>query len=238
MTRHWKEVKKLKFDRKHLLIYAVTDKSWTGKYSLAEQVREALEGGATMVQFREKELDKGNFEEVLETACAIRKITAEYNVPLMIDDNLELALACHADGLHVGQEDMEASEARRLLGPDRILGVTAKTVEQARKAQAAGADYLGSGAIFGTNTKADARPMTMETLNAICDSVDIPVVAIGGICLDNIGRLAGSRAAGAAIVSGIFGSPHIRETTEKLVKAMGEIVGLSSPDKSKKMENI
>ena len=191
---------------------------------------EALKGGATMVQLREKELDKGNFEEVLRTACAIRKITEKYNVPLIIDDNLELALACHADGLHVGQDDMEASEARRLLGPDRILGVTAKTVDQARAAQAAGADYLGSGAIFGTSTKADARPMTMETLNAICDSVDIPVVAIGGICLDNIGRLAGSHAAGAAIVSGIFGAPNIRETTEKLAEAMTEIAGLPRRD--------
>ena len=167
---------------------------------------------------------------MLRTACAIRKITEKYNVPLIIDDNLELALACHADGLHVGQDDMEASEARRLLGPDRILGVTAKTVDQARAAQAAGADYLGSGAIFGTSTKADARSMTMETLNAICDSVDIPVVAIGGICLDNIGRLAGSHAAGAAIVSGIFGAPNIRETTEKLAEAMTEIAGLPRRD--------
>ena len=116
----------MRFDRKQLLIYAVTDKAWTGKLSLEEQVEEALKGGATMVQLREKELDKGNFEEVLRTACAIRKITEKYNVPLIIDDNLELALACHADGLHVGQDDMEASEARRLLGPDRILGVTAK----------------------------------------------------------------------------------------------------------------
>ena len=179
----------MRFDRRQLLIYAVTDKAWIGKLSLKEQVEEALKGGATMVQLREKELDKGNFEEVLRTAWDIRRITEEYNVPLMIDDNLELALACRADGLHVGQNDMEASEARRLLGPDRILGVTAKTVDQARKAQAAGADYLGSGAIFGTSTKADARPMTMETLNTICDCVDIPVVAIGGICLDNIGRL-------------------------------------------------
>ena len=216
MTGHWREVRKLRFDRRQLLIYAVTDKAWTGKLSLKEQVEEALKGGATMVQLR--------------TAWAIRRITEEYNVPLMIDDNLELALACRADGLHVGQNDMEASEARRLLGPDRILGVTAKTVDQARKAQAAGADYLGSGAIFGTSTKADARPMTMETLNAICDCVDIPVVAIGGICLDNIGRLSGSHAAGAAIVSGIFGAPNIRETTEKLVKAMEEITRLSGQD--------
>ena len=187
----------MRFDRRQLLIYAVTDKAWTGKLSLKEQVEEALKGGATMVQLREKELDKGNFEEVLRTAWDIRRITEDYNVPLMIDDNLELALACR---------------------------------DQARKAQAAGADYLGSGARFGTSTKADARPMTMETLNAICDCVDIPVVAIGGICLDNIGRLAGSHAAGAAIVSGIFGVPNIRETTEKLVKAMEEITRRSGQD--------
>ena len=216
MTGHWREVRKLRFDRRQLLIYAVTDKAWTGKLSLKEQVEEALKGGATMVQLREKELDKGNFEEVLRTAWDIRRITEDYNVPLMIDDNLELALACRADGLHVGQNDMEASEARRLLGPDRILGVTAKTVDQARKAQAAGADYLGSGAIFGTSTKADARPMTMETLNAICDCVDIPVVAIGGIGPENIGELAGGGMAGVAVVSALFGAADIRAAAREL----------------------
>lgn len=214
----------MRFDRKQLLIYAVTDEAWVGTLTLAEQVEEALKGGATMVQLREKRLDEGNFAGVLGEARKIREITRRYKVPLIIDDNMDLALACEADGLHVGQDDMEASAARRILGPDRILGVTAKTVEQARKAQADGADYLGSGAIFGTSTKADARPMSLETLNAICDSVSIPVVAIGGICLDNIGRLAGCRAAGAAIVSGIFGVPDIRKTTQDLVRAMKGIV--------------
>ena len=217
----------MRFDRKQLLIYAVTDKAWTGKLSLEEQVEEALKGGATMVQLREKELDKGNFEEVLRTACAIRKITEKYNVPLIIDDNLELALACHADGLHVGQDDMDAGLARKLLGPDRILGVTAKTVEQARKACAQGADYLGSGAVFGTTTKSDARPMTMETLRAICDCSDIPVVAIGGINLDNIGLLEGSHVAGAAIVSGIFAAQDICLTTGRLKEAMIKICSSS-----------
>ena len=220
----------MKFRRNQLLIYAVTDRAWTKGRSLCGQVEEALKGGATMVQFREKGLDRGNYDQMLAEAMELRELTGRFHVPLIIDDNIELALACGADGLHVGQDDMEASEARRLLGPDRILGVTAKTVDQARAAQAAGADYLGSGAIFGTSTKADARPMTMETLNAICDSVDIPVVAIGGICLDNIGRLAGSHAAGAAIVSGIFGAPNIRETTEKLAEAMTEIAGLPRRD--------
>ena len=220
----------MKFHRNQLLIYAVTDRAWTKGRSLCGQVEEALKGGATMVQFREKGLDRGDYDQMLDEAMELRELTGRFHVPLIIDDNIELALACGADGLHVGQDDMEASEARRLLGPDRILGVTAKTVDQARAAQAAGADYLGSGAIFGTSTKADARPMTMETLNAICDSVDIPVVAIGGICLDNIGRLAGSHAAGAAIVSGIFGAPNIRETTEKLAEAMTEIAGLPRRD--------
>ena len=220
----------MRFHKDQLLIYAVTDRAWTGGRSLCGQVEEALKGGATMVQFREKSLEKKNFDQILGEAKALRELTQRYHVPLIIDDNMDLAEACNADGLHVGQDDMEASEARRLLGPDRILGVTAKTVDQARAAQAAGADYLGSGAIFGTSTKADARPMTMETLNAICDSVDIPVVAIGGICLDNIGRLAGSHAAGAAIVSGIFGAPNIRETTEKLAEAMTEIAGLPRRD--------
>ena len=217
----------MRFDRRQLLIYAVTDKAWTGKLSLKEQVEEALKGGATMVQLREKELDKGNFEEVMRTAWDIRRITEEYNVPLMIDDNLELALACHADGLHVGQDDMDAGLARRLLGPDRILGVTAKTVEQARKACAQGADYLGSGAVFGTTTKSDARPMTMETLRAICDCSDIPVVAIGGINLDNIGLLEGSHVAGAAIVSGIFAAQDICLTTGRLKEAMIKICSSS-----------
>lgn len=156
------------------------------------------------VQFREKGLDRGNYDQMLAEAMELRELTGRFHVPLIIDDNIELALACGADGLHVGQDDMDAGLARKLLGPDRILGVTAKTVEQARKACAQGADYLGSGAVFGTTTKSDARPMTMETLRAICDCSDIPVVAIGGINLDNIGLLEGSHVAGAAIVSGIL----------------------------------
>ena len=157
----------------------------------------------------------------------LRELTGRFHVPLIIDDNIELALACGADGLHVGQDDMDAGLARKLLGPDRILGVTAKTVEQARKACAQGADYLGSGAVFGTTTKSDARPMTMETLRAICDCSDIPVVAIGGINLDNIGLLEGSHVAGAAIVSGIFAAQDICLTTGRLKEAMIKICSSS-----------
>lgn len=214
----------MKFHRSQLLIYAVTDRAWTGRLSLCEQVEEALKGGATMVQLREKELNCKNPDDFLEEALAVRRVTEKYGVPLLIDDSLELALRCGADGIHVGQNDMDAALARKLLGPDKILGVTAKTVEQARRAQEDGADYLGSGAIFGTSTKADAKPMTKELLSAICASVSIPVVAIGGISLENIDRLAGTGAAGAAIVSGIFAAENIEETTRQLAERMGRIV--------------
>lgn len=210
----------MKFCREHLLIYAVTDRAWTGRMTLFEQVEAALRGGATMVQLREKGLAEQDFEGFLEEARRMHELTARYGVPLIIDDNVEIALKSGAEGVHVGQNDMDAGEVRRLLGPDRILGVTAKTVEQARRAQDAGADYLGSGAVFGTSTKADAIPMSMERLREICASVQIPVVAIGGICLENIGRLAGSGVAGAAIVSGIFGAEDIEGTTRRLAEVM------------------
>ena len=216
----------MRFHKDQLLIYAVTDRAWTGGRSLCGQVEEALKGGATMVQFREKSLEKKNFDQILGEAKALRELTQRYHVPLIIDDNMDLAEACNADGLHVGQDDMDAQAERRILGPDRILGVTAKTVEQALRAQAQGADYLGSGAVFGTTTKADARPMTMETLREICDSVDIPVVAIGGINLGNIGQLSGSHVAGAAIVSGIFAAEDICGTTQCLVEEMKKNLNL------------
>lgn len=210
----------MKFCREHLLIYAVTDRAWTGRMTLFEQVEAALRGGATMVQLREKGLAEQDFEGFLEEARRMHELTARYGVPLIIDDNVEIALKSGAEGVHVGQNDMNAGEVRRLLGPDRILGVTAKTVEQARRAQDAGADYLGSGAVFGTSTKADAIPMSLERLREICACVRIPVVAIGGICLENIGRLSGSGVAGAAIVSGIFGAEDIEETTRRLAEVM------------------
>ena len=210
----------MKFCREHLLIYAVTDRAWTGRMTLFEQVEAALRGGATMVQLREKGLAEQDFEGFLEEARRMHELTARYGVPLIIDDNVEIALKSGAEGVHVGQNDMDAGEVRRLLGPDRILGVTAKTVEQARRAQDAGADYLGSGAVFGTSTKADAIPMSLERLREICACVRIPVVAIGGICLENIGRLSGSGVAGAALVSGIFGAEDIEGTTRRLAEVM------------------
>ena len=212
----------MKFDKSQLLSYAVTDRAWTGKMSLCEQVEAALKGGATMVQMREKGLTNDTVQDYLEEARSLRALTERYKVPLIIDDNIKLALLCGADGVHVGQNDMDAAQARALLGPDKILGVTAKTVEQALKAQEQGADYLGSGAVFGTSTKADALPMTMERLGEICRSVSIPVVAIGGICLENIGKLKGSGAAGAAVVSGIFGAEDIEGTVRQMREMVGE----------------
>lgn len=212
----------MKFDRRQLMVYAVTDRAWIGKMSLCEQVEAALKGGATMVQMREKGLTNDTVQDYLEEARSLRALTERYKVPLIIDDNIKLALLCGADGVHVGQNDMDAAQARALLGPDKILGVTAKTVEQALKAQEQGADYLGSGAVFGTSTKADALPMTMERLGEICRSVSIPVVAIGGICLENIGKLKGSGAAGAAVVSGIFGAEDIEGTVRQMREMVGE----------------
>lgn len=206
----------------NLLLYAVTDRAWTGKKSLEEQLEEALRAGVTLVQLREKDMDE---EEFIEEARGIKALTGRYGVPLIINDNISVVLASGADGIHVGQEDLDAAGVRRMLGQDKILGVTAKTVEQARRAQAAGADYLGSGAVFGSSTKMDARPMTMERLREITAAVSIPVVAIGGINQENIMELAGSGVAGAAVVSGIFAAEDIRAAVQSLRQSAEIITG-------------
>ena len=184
-----------------LTLYAVTDRSWLDGRQLADVVAEVLAGGATLVQLREKDMDTESF---IEEARDIKKITDKYGVPLIINDNIEVCLASGAAGVHVGQSDMEAGHVRELLGADRIIGVTAKTVAQAMRATACGADYIGSGAVFGSTTKLDTKRMSLETLDDICNSVEIPVVAIGGIDETNIEQLAGHRMAGAAVVSGLF----------------------------------
>ena len=217
----------MKCDPKDLLLYAVTDRHWLNGRTLVDVVKESLDGGVTMIQLREKSLDEGKF---LEEAKELQALCRERHVPFIVNDNVDIAKAMDADGVHVGQDDMAALDARAKLGPDKLIGVSAHTVEEALLAEKQGADYLGVGAVFPTSSKSDVGEMSYETLKAICKAVSIPVVAIGGICLDNIGRLAGSHAAGAAIVSGIFGVPNIRETTEKLVKAMEEITRLSGQD--------
>ena len=204
-----------------LLLYAVTDRSWLGEESLYEQVEKALKGGTTMIQLREKDLD---YEAFRAEALEIQKLCRSYKVPFLINDNVALAKEIDADGVHVGQSDLEAGKVREFLGPDKIIGVTAKTVEQAQKAQAHGADYLGSGAVFGTSTKKDAKSMTLDLLKEITASVEIPVVAIGGITADNIIKLADSGVAGAAVVSGIFAAEDIQGAAEKLRQLLTEFV--------------
>ena len=208
----------MKLTNEMLRLYAVTDRAWLRGRTLFEQVEDALRGGATMVQLREKALDEDAF---LREAIALAKLCHRYGVPLLINDNVEIARRSGADGVHVGQEDMAAAEVRGILGSDMIVGVTAKTVEQALRAQDAGADYLGSGAVFGSSTKLNAKPMTRETLSAITHAVSIPVVAIGGIHSGNILELAGTGIAGVAVVSGIFAAENIEEEC-RLLRRLAE----------------
>lgn len=201
---------------KVLCLYGVTDRRFTGSpEEFFNQIEAAIKGGVTMIQLREKDME---FPEFLKEAIKIRKLTRDYGVPLIINDSLPVALACEADGLHIGQGDMAAKTARILLGRDKILGVTAKTVSQGKAAKEAGADYLGSGAVFGSNTKPDAKYMTYETLSAICRSVDLPVAAIGGIDGGNIEKLKGSGIAGAAVVSGVWGKRDVEKAARELKK--------------------
>ena len=196
-----------------ILLYAVTDRAWLNGETLESQVEKALKGGATFVQLREKELDEEMF---LEEAKKIKKLCAEYHVPFVINDNVDIALKVDADGVHVGQSDMEAGKVREKLGPDKIIGVSAQTVEQALRAQEHGADYLGVGAVFPTGSKADAVEVDHDVLKAICEAVDIPVIAIGGITKDNVKDLAGSGICGIAVISAIFGQKDIEAATKEL----------------------
>ncbi len=208
--------------KEDLLLYAVTDRSWLNGETLYAQVEKALKGGVTFVQLREKALDEQAF---LEEAKEIQKLCEQYHVPFVINDNVEIAAQIGADGVHVGQSDMEAGDVREKLGPDRIIGVSAQTVEQAVRAQERGADYLGVGAVFQTGSKADAVEVSHETVRAITEAVDIPVIAIGGITKDNVSELSGTGICGIAVISAIFAQEDIegaarvlKERTEAAVK--------------------
>ena len=213
----------MKCDKRHMLLYAVTDRAWTGKQTLYEQVEAALKGGVTCVQLREKELDETAFLQEAKELCALCR---RYGVPFLVNDNVEIAIACGADGIHVGQEDLTAGEVRRRVGENMILGVSVHTVEEACQAVRDGADYLGLGAVFPTSTKTDVEQMSNETLRAICDAVDVPIVAIGGINRGNILRLAGSGVDGVALVSAIFSAEDIEGTCRELRAMSEEMVGL------------
>lgn len=211
----------MKCDKHAMLLYAVTDRAWVGNATLAKQVETALQNGVTCVQLREKTLDEKQF---LQEAMEIRKLCTEYHVPFLINDDVEIAIQCHADGVHVGQQDMPVAEVRRLVGDDMMIGVSAHSVREACQAVEDGADYLGVGAVFGSATKKDANNLAKETLKAICQAVDVPVVAIGGICEDNILQLAGSGVDGVAVVSAIFGAKDIAAATARLRSLAEQII--------------
>ncbi len=211
----------MKCDKKDLLLYAVTDRSWLNNQTLCEQVEEALRGGATFVQLREKSLDEESF---LREAIEIKELCRRYRVPFVINDNVEIASRVDADGVHVGQSDMDAGDVRAILGADKILGVSAQTVEQAILAEQRGADYLGVGAVFHTGSKEDADDVSHETLRNICEAVSIPVVAIGGIGRHNVLELKGSGICGVAVISAIFAQKDICSATAELKKLTKQMV--------------
>lgn len=203
----------MKCDKKDLLLYAVTDQSWLGEETLYAQVEKALKGGATFIQLREKNLSG---EEFLAEAVQIKELCKKYGVPFVINDNVEIAKKIDADGVHVGQDDMEAEDVRQILGPDKIIGVSAHSVEEALRAEAHGADYLGVGAAFSTSSKPDAGNIRHETIKAICEAVKIPVIAIGGISKENILKLQGNGLCGVAVISAIFAQKDIEGATAEL----------------------
>lgn len=211
----------MSFDKRDLLLYAVTDRHWLGERTLAHDVEEAVRGGATFVQLREKNLDQEGF---FQEASEIRDLCRRLGVPFVVNDNVDIALKVGADGVHVGQSDMEAGDVRALLGPDKILGVSAGTVEQARRAEARGADYLGAGAVFPTGSKADASEVSFETLKDICEAVSIPVIAIGGISAGNVMQLKGTGIVGVAVISAIFAADDVRAAAANLAARTREML--------------
>ncbi|EXM37708.1 thiamine phosphate synthase [Ruminococcus albus] len=211
----------MKCDKNTMLLYAVTDRAWLGDMTLYQQVELALKGGVTCVQLREKELSD---EDFLAEAIEISALCKKYGVPFFINDNVDIAVKCKADGIHVGQEDMAAAKVRERVGEDMMIGVSVHSVSEALEAVAAGADCLGVGAMFSTSTKADASVLPKDTLRDICNAVDIPVVAIGGIGKGNIDKLKGTGVDGVALVSAIFSAEDIESECRELRKLSEEMV--------------
>lgn len=211
----------MKCDNAALLLYAVTDRHWLAGRRLIDMVEESLDGGVTMVQLREKDLAEDQF---LAEAKELQALCRRRHVPFIVNDNVDIAKAMDADGVHVGQSDMEALDVRAKLGPDKIIGVSAQTVEQALLAQQHGADYLGVGAVFPTGSKDDAEDVSYDTLKAICEAVSIPVVAIGGISQANVAQLAGSGICGVAVISAIYAARDIKSAAADLKSATREML--------------
>ena len=217
--------------RASMRLYAITDRSWLSpKENLAQQVEAVLQNGATFLQIREKDLEEAAF---LAEARRLKEIASRHGVPFVVNDNLSVALAVDADGIHVGQSDIVNKDMRALIGPDKILGISANTVETALAAQSAGADYIGVGAVFGTTTKKDAQNLSVAQLKEICQAVKIPVVAIGGISAANISCLEGSGVDGIAVISAIFAQPDPGEACRRLL----ELTHLYLPPKSESGDN-
>lgn len=211
----------MRLDKKYMQLYAVTDRAWTGNKTLYEQIKEALENGVTCVQLREKNLDEASF---IEEAKKISVLCRQYNIPFIVNDNVNVAIASNADGIHIGQDDMELKDVRKIVGENRIIGISAHTVEEAKFAQENGADYIGIGAVFETSTKNDVDVIPYEKVKSICDAVDMPKVAIGGINATNILKLKGSGIDGVAVVSAIFGAKDIGKATKELYTLSNNLI--------------
>lgn len=206
--------------REDLKLYLVTDRSWVGEMTLESQIEEAIKGGVTIVQLREKNIDE---KEFLKLASNVKLITDKYNVKLIINDNVEVAKEIDADGVHLGQGDMDILEARRILGDEKIIGISTKTMEQALDAEKKGADYLGVGAVFSTSTKLDAKSIDSEVFKNIYETIKIPIVAIGGISLENISLLRNTKISGVAVVSGILAQKDIKKAAMNLREEVEKI---------------
>lgn len=211
----------MSLDKKYMQLYAVTDRAWTGNKTLYEQIKEALENGVTCVQLREKNLDEASF---IEEAKKISALCRQYNTPFIVNDNVNVAIASNADGIHIGQEDMGLKDVREIVGENMIIGISAHTVEEAKFAQENGADYIGIGAVFETSTKNDVDVIPYEKVKSICDAVDIPKVAIGGINAENILKLKGSGIDGVAVVSAIFGAKDIGKAAKELYTLSNNLI--------------
>lgn len=211
----------MKLNKESMLVYAITDRHWTGTQTLEQQVEDVLKNGATFLQIREKNMPH---DELVKEAICIKEIAAKYNVPVVIDDDIYAVIEAGVDGVHIGQNDMDYVEARKLLGDDKIIGMTAPSVTLAKKAEELGADYIGAGAVFSTNTKKDTKPLELSTLKEICNSVSIPVVAIGGIDHSNVRKLKGTDIDGVAVISALFGASDPGEATKELVSIMKDVI--------------
>ncbi len=203
----------MRLDKKYMRLYAVTDRSWVGEKTLYEQVKDALDNGVTCVQLREKDLVESSF---IEEAKEIAALCKQYDVPFIVNDNVNVAIACSADGIHLGQDDMDPLYVRSIVGEDMIIGVSTHTVEEAILAKEKGADYIGIGAVFKTSTKGNVTAISYEVIKSICDVIDIPKVAIGGVNKENISVLRGSGIDGVAVISAIFGADDIGKATKEL----------------------